>query len=108
MNGTVAPPSSSSTAAATCSSRTPSSWAICRSMEVVTHTPVAKEMVAGVPSGCPVAGTHMDFEALILQPPSAIGMVTDRGRGRIARSIVEVFDSYEQWPAPQVGEAVFM
>src|SRR5689334_9480496 len=36
MNGTVAPPSSSSTAAVTCPVRTPSSSAILWSMEVVT------------------------------------------------------------------------
>src|ERR1700687_2249976 len=47
MNGTVAPSSSSATAAATCSSRTASSLAICRSMEVVTHTPIAKETLRG-------------------------------------------------------------
>ncbi|MEK8145784.1 hypothetical protein NKH18_44730 [Streptomyces sp. M10(2022)] len=39
MNGTVDPPSSSSTAAFTCRSRTPSSSAILPSMDVVTVFP---------------------------------------------------------------------
>src|SRR6266851_8486240 len=61
MNGTVAPSSSSATAAATCSSRTPSSFAISRSMEVVTHAPIAMERLRGrADHSGPLPGAHMD------------------------------------------------
>src|SRR6266404_2444909 len=61
MNGTVAPSSSSATAAATCASRTPSSFAISRSMEVVTHAPVAMERLRGrADHSGPLPGVHMD------------------------------------------------
>src|SRR6266852_3238456 len=68
MNGTVAPSSSNATAAATCSSRTQSSFAISRSMEVVTLAPIAME-TDGADNNGPPHGADMDVGALILQPP---------------------------------------
>src|SRR5216684_6670919 len=72
MNGTVAPSSSSATAAATCSSRTPSSFAISRSMEVVTHAPIAVERLRGrADQSGPLPGAHMDVGSADSSTPKA-------------------------------------
>src|SRR5262245_33093424 len=74
MNGTVAPPSSSATAAATCSSRTPSSWAIRRSIVLVTWAPVRRRPAASF-HGDRVVDLRVEFvprvlrvEALVSKP----------------------------------------
>src|SRR6266478_8093391 len=72
MNGTVAPSSSSATVAATCASRTPSSFAISRSMEVVTHAPVAMERLRGrADHSGPLPGVHMDVGSADSSTPKA-------------------------------------
>src|SRR5262249_27467213 len=79
MNGTVAPSSSSATAAATCSSRTPSSFAISRSMEVVTQAPIAMERLRRrADHSGPLPAAHMDVGSADSSTPKVAMPATRR------------------------------
>src|SRR5262245_48208101 len=74
MKGTVAPSSSSAAAAVTCASRTPSSCAICPSIEVVTPAPsYAPSTICCEAEPCVRSeGMHMAVAPVILQVPAIL------------------------------------